>query len=339
MAKTLLKVAGGINIAFGACLFLLFIPSNTLFSGLIGFLSAIVLFFAFIKLALGGTFLVVSAQPDEIYSKYRSLVLAGSVISFFIGDLVTFVLSLIAYLNIKVPTSNNDNFVSIEETREKRKMNWLLGLGCGLVLLSGVIFATSNWETLSGVGKTISLLIAAIILFGVSYLAEDKLKLKTSGITYYILGNAFLIVSLISAGYFNLFGEWFSLNGEGINFYMASMWGIFSLLLYFSYLRYGKLELFYLIEGSLLFLVSYLLMAFNLGIDVVLLAVIAILSVFSVLPKNNELLNITSNIGIFLLPVLAYMLFVRVFLGGNNAVFSVLSFAIVFCDIDYLALI
>ena len=67
--------------------------------------------------------------------------------------------------------------------KRMRKLSILLTLGVLLIVIAGAIFATSTWEVLDGFVKTCVLIVVSLLFFGISGLAENKLKLKKSAIT------------------------------------------------------------------------------------------------------------------------------------------------------------
>ncbi len=102
-----------------------------------------------------------------------------------------------------------------EKNGRVSSMNIMLILGALLIIISGLIFATTTWEFLSGGIRAVVILSFSVVFFAVSSLAERKLSLEKTGLLFYTLGSVFLPVTIIAAGYFEVFGEWFSLSGEG----------------------------------------------------------------------------------------------------------------------------
>ncbi len=115
-----------------------------------------------------------------------------------------------------------------EGKKEKKEQSHLAGkwgtrygpvitlcLGAFFVMLSGLVFATTTWRLIPGFMKIGCLVLFAIILFFSSYIAQNRLKIYLTAKTFYGLGAIYLFVSVIAAGYFRLFGEYFSIPGEG----------------------------------------------------------------------------------------------------------------------------
>ncbi|MDE5563999.1 MAG: DUF2157 domain-containing protein [Oscillospiraceae bacterium] len=91
----------------------------------------------------------------------------------------------------------------------------LLIAGVAFLFLGGIIFLTGTWDIMPNMGRAITLLSASVIAFGANLLAERGRKLQKTGLAFYILGCIFLPLALGGIGVFQLFGEWFSFDGDG----------------------------------------------------------------------------------------------------------------------------
>ena len=96
-----------------------------------------------------------------------------------------------------------------------RNITWVLVLGVLFVLLAGLILATSSWNMMGNVAKTGSIAFVALLFFGLSVFTDKTLKIKKTGFAFWVLGSLFLPVAILSAGFFELLGSWFSISGEG----------------------------------------------------------------------------------------------------------------------------
>lgn len=94
-------------------------------------------------------------------------------------------------------------------------INILFIIGALFIITAGLIFATTTWEFLSSGIRAVVILSLSALFFGASSLAERKFNLQKTGMLFYTLGSVFLPITLIAAGYFKVFGEWFSLTGDG----------------------------------------------------------------------------------------------------------------------------
>lgn len=121
--------------------------------------------------------------------------------------------------NTAEPAASAVSAASAVPVTEKKhrisSINVLLVLGAMFIIIAGLIFATTSWKILSNGIKAVVLFSFSALFFGVSSLAERKFSLKRTGALFYTLGSVFLPITLVAAGYFKVFGEWFSLSGEG----------------------------------------------------------------------------------------------------------------------------
>src|SRR3954452_4942413 len=101
-----------------------------------------------------------------------------------------------------------------EQIRE-RNISWALILGVILLFIGGLVFGTSNWSSMNNLIKVLFVSLVSIVFFASSYLAEKYLKIKKTAFAFMTLGSLFLPISIISIGFFQLFGTWFSIFGSG----------------------------------------------------------------------------------------------------------------------------
>ncbi|MBQ8781185.1 MAG: hypothetical protein IJZ72_05885 [Oscillospiraceae bacterium] len=102
-----------------------------------------------------------------------------------------------------------------EKKQRVSSINVLFIIGALFIITAGLIFATTTWEFLSSGIRAIVILSLSAIFFAASSLAERKFNIQKTGMLFYTLGSVFLPITLVAAGYFKVFGEWFSLDGEG----------------------------------------------------------------------------------------------------------------------------
>lgn len=128
--------------------------------------------------------------------------------------------------NNVVDTPESENSAPIAEVRQEKhrvsSINVLLIIGSLLIILAGFIFATTTWATLGNIVKAAIILSFSALLFAVSSVAERKLDLPRTGKVFYSLGCAFLPITVFAIAYFKIFGEWFSINGNGSGTVLAA---------------------------------------------------------------------------------------------------------------------
>lgn len=119
---------------------------------------------------------------------------------------------------------------SIQKPHEPRSINIsvLLIIGVILVILAGLIFATTSWSDMSNLVRTLTVLSGSVFFFAVSVLSEKKLRLETTAKAFYILGCFFLPVSVVAIAYFKMFGKWFSFTGNGADIVFMAIFFISS---------------------------------------------------------------------------------------------------------------
>lgn len=103
----------------------------------------------------------------------------------------------------------------IDEKKRQQTISVLLYLGVILITLSGIVFSITTWNILSGAIKAVLLFGFSGMLFGASIFAEKKLKIIKTSFAFWILGTIFFPITCISAGYLEVFGNYFSLNSDG----------------------------------------------------------------------------------------------------------------------------
>ncbi len=108
------------------------------------------------------------------------------------------------------------------EKHHVSSINVLLIIGSLLIILAGFIFATTTWATLGNIVKAAIILSFSAVLFAASSAAERKFDLPKTGKVFYTLGCAFLPITVFAIAYFKIFGEWFSINGNGSGTVLAA---------------------------------------------------------------------------------------------------------------------
>ena len=102
-----------------------------------------------------------------------------------------------------------------------RKVDILLKLGEVMVFIAGFVFATTGWYSLSSIIKLFIFLGVSLLFIGLSKFSEKHIKIKSTVYLYWILGMSFIAMMVFTAGFGNVFGEYFSFNGDGCNLYLA----------------------------------------------------------------------------------------------------------------------
>lgn len=89
-----------------------------------------------------------------------------------------------------------------------------LVIGVVFVVLAGLIFATTAWQTLPNYSKVIMILGFSGLFFGSSRMASKLFEIEKTSRAFYILGSVFLFLTVLAAAYFGLLGHGFSLEEQ-----------------------------------------------------------------------------------------------------------------------------
>jgi hypothetical protein len=155
---------------------------------------------------------------------------------------------------------------------EIKKLDILLKLGVGMVIVSGLIFSTSTWDYVSDGLKMLLLIVIGGAFIGLSIFSDKKLKIEKTTKFYWLIGMSFIFFSFLSIGYFGLLGEAFALGGVDEYLFIGSLLMFTSILTFVSYFRFDK-EL-YLNSTIILIILGITYIFANLGIDLDILFII-----------------------------------------------------------------
>ncbi len=101
------------------------------------------------------------------------------------------------------------------ETRKQKNVSGILITGVSMVLLAGLIFVTTNWNSIGSGFKIFLSVLVTLIFFGASFLAEKKLGIESTSRGFFVLGVFFVPITSVSVFFYKIFGEWLSFSGEG----------------------------------------------------------------------------------------------------------------------------
>lgn len=96
---------------------------------------------------------------------------------------------------------------NLQKERQDNSITWILCIGVILILLSGIILATSTWGMIHSVGKIIILSMISIFFFGLHTITEHIWRIRKTAFAFWCLGILFLPLIFFSIGYFDLF-QW-----------------------------------------------------------------------------------------------------------------------------------
>ncbi len=100
----------------------------------------------------------------------------------------------------------------------KKKMtasSILLLIGTAFIVFASIAFVAANWNHMEPAGKVFTLLGASVAAFAISAVLKAAVKLTRTSIAFYSMGMLITAVAFVTAGYYELFGSWFSVDGGG----------------------------------------------------------------------------------------------------------------------------
>ncbi|MFF2459674.1 hypothetical protein [Peribacillus simplex] len=146
-----------------------------------------------------------------------------------------------------------------EQIRE-RNISVILLTGVILLLFGGLILATSSWGELNAVLKVFFIGMVSVIFAGMAFIAS-KLKIEQTAFAFLTLAGLFIPITILSASYYRIFGEYFSLNGGGRGL-LGFLGGLLCLAIYCKIADYFKSKIFIFISIFTFGLTGYFGLAF-----------------------------------------------------------------------------
>ncbi|CAH0135184.1 hypothetical protein [Peribacillus simplex] len=132
-----------------------------------------------------------------------------------------------------------------EQIRE-RNISVILLTGVILLLFGGLILATSSWGDLNAVLKVFFIGMVSVIFAGMAFIAS-KLKIEQTAFAFLTLAGLFIPITILSASYYRIFGEYLSLNGGGKGL-LGFFGGLLCLAIYCKIADYFKSKIFIFIS-------------------------------------------------------------------------------------------
>lgn len=210
---------------------------------------------------------------------------------------------------------------------ENKKIGNLIALGVFMILLSGIIFSTTTWHSITGIFKVLSLIVFGIIFLFLSVFTNKKLHLKISSLVYWFLSIIFLYFAYISLGYFKLLGNWYSFFGGGYKLFLSNILLTLGLLFIISYKKINKNIFLYLAYNTLYISLATILSFFNINFISSLIIINIIILIINFINTSNKYIK-TLQINNQFLQYIIVTIYMIVPLNSYNIeslIFSILS--------------
>lgn len=243
-------------------------------------------------LAIGTILLSYSFLTLEELSKNKVALIIIAVLSLLFNQIAA-ILIFISLDEISSAKKNSINSPPEEQiSSESKRIDLLLKLGLAMVLVAGILFATTSWEIISDLFKLIALLVMGGAFLGLSKFSEVKLKIENTTKAYFILGISFFILTWVGVGYFAPFSEWFSYSGGGSALVYFITFVLTSIAFYTVNYKFEDPECLYLGHASV-YLSMFALLTFCGLTPMLVLLIMGVLSTtLNFIPKKEKLASL-----------------------------------------------
>lgn len=188
-----------------------------------------------------------------------------------------------------------------------RKLEYVLIFSGVLMFFSclGLLMSSSDIDNLvkiiiaSGVG---------ILFVGLSDVFDKSLKSTKSSKFYWFSGIVLLFCNYLAIGFFDLFGSWFSLNGDGREIFLASVAVMASLLALVTYIKYKYYGFLHFIFFSLLMMISFILTFFNINTNIIFSVFVGVFLLFNIFSPKTQFSNFVRVISYIIAIMSIFML-------------------------------
>lgn len=102
-----------------------------------------------------------------------------------------------------------------EEREEATSSSIMLLVGTVFIVLSGIAFGIAGWVNTTPLGRVGILFTAAIVSFLISILFRKFFRLTGTSTAFYTVGSLFCSITFLTAGAYDMFGNWLSTDGFG----------------------------------------------------------------------------------------------------------------------------
>lgn len=174
--------------------------------------------------------------------------------------------------------------------RKLKNMEYLLNFG-SLILLFAILFIVGNISDYDGLVKVISGIVCSLGLFGLSYVIDKNLKMTGSAKLIHYEASFLLAWFYLMAGELEIFGEWFTMFGEGEGIFYAIWCFMLSSLLVLTHVRFKDYKYINFSYVSTLFGIFFIFEYLSLTMLENLLIINVLILVYYLLSKKERTYN------------------------------------------------
>ena len=107
-----------------------------------------------------------------------------------------------------------------------RRIDIFLKLGVFMVLIAGLILATSNYEFIADPIKVLLLSFISLLFFGLTAVSALFIKIKSTTKSYLLIAFLFSIFAIVGTAYYELVGDWFAFNEDNFDVVLTTIFSI-----------------------------------------------------------------------------------------------------------------
>lgn len=252
-----------------------FIPYFTVYGGILLTLGIILLSYSMLELK--------QLQQKKVII---TIIAAISVLL----NIASAIMLFIALEKITSFKQDNDNAPpETEISSESKRIDLLLKIGLAMIFISGLLFATTSWESISDLLKVVALILMGVIFLGLSKFSEEKLKIEKTTKAYYILGLAFFLLTWVGIGVFGSISPWFSYTGAGKNLVYFLTFALLIGLLYLLNKKFPSKEYEYLQYMCCYLYLYHILTFIGLNLITITLVVSIVSLLINIFVKQDKL--------------------------------------------------
>ncbi len=267
------------------------IPYETILGGIILTVGILLLSYSFLSI-------------EDLVDK-KNILIALAILAIFLGAIPA-VFLFMAVDEISSYKKNSMNSPPEDAiSSEAKRIDLLLKIGLGMVIVSGILFATSSWDSFPDILKLIALILMGLAFLGLSKFSEDTLKIEKTTKAYYVLGLTFFLLTWIGIGVFGSISPWLTYTGEGKNLVYFITFIILAICLYFINKKFNEQEYKYFSYISCYLALYHILAFIKLDLITITLVVTIISLLINYFVKNDKtLLDLNQNLSYLYFPVI-----------------------------------
>ena len=276
-------------------------------------MSSVYSLLSIVLTSLAGIYLYILSEKEEYEIKKMNWIIIIFSILLIPFNLISTIVYFLAYDKTNT-VKNFENAPPKEDevSSDSKRLDFVLKLGAGMVVLSGIIFATSNWNSISAIVKTVLVFLLGLLFLGLYYVSKKYIKVEQSTRLYYLLSMIFIWLGVFTIKFISPYSEMFIFEKKYIFYGITSF--IAAIMFLLSYKLFKSELLRILTTMAIILGASFIGIYFKAGKEFIVLFVFLVLIIEYLFNKKNELL---SN---FIVPVTLVLGFINPWIcaGGNQ---------------------